>query len=71
MLLLYITQPSESTYIKTNIKAPGLRNKPIQSELDLTYKNRYVFHSISVKTTTVLLDICENHCSITMQLYYI
>eukprot|EP00611_Tribonema_gayanum_P002468 TRINITY_DN1183_c0_g1_i2.p1 TRINITY_DN1183_c0_g1~~TRINITY_DN1183_c0_g1_i2.p1 ORF type:complete len:524 (-),score=161.99 TRINITY_DN1183_c0_g1_i2:480-2051(-) len=34
-------QPDESTYLKTNIKAPGLRSRPIQSEMDLTYRNRY------------------------------
>ncbi|KAG5190661.1 glucose-6-phosphate 1-dehydrogenase, cytoplasmic isoform 2 [Tribonema minus] len=33
--------PDESTYLKTNIKAPGLRSRPIQSEMDLTYRNRY------------------------------
>lgn len=31
----------ESIYFKTNVKAPGLENRPIQSELDLSYGERY------------------------------
>lgn len=34
-------KPEESIYFKTNVKAPGLANKPIQSELDLSYSERY------------------------------
>eukprot|EP00752_Nemacystus_decipiens_P006079 g5487.t1 len=32
---------NESIYFKTNVKAPGLANTPIQSELDLSYGERY------------------------------
>lgn len=35
-------KPEESIYFKTNVKAPGLRSQPIQSELDLTYGDRYL-----------------------------
>lgn len=34
-------KPQESIYFKTNVKAPGLQSKPIQSELDLSYRQRY------------------------------
>lgn len=34
-------KPTEQIYFKTNVKAPGLANKPIQSELDLSYGERY------------------------------
>jgi glucose-6-phosphate 1-dehydrogenase len=34
-------QPEEALYLKTNVKAPGLRNKPTQAEMDLTYSHRY------------------------------
>lgn len=34
-------QPKEAIYLKTNVKAPGLRNTPTQAELDLTYHMRY------------------------------
>jgi glucose-6-phosphate 1-dehydrogenase len=34
-------QPKESIYMKTNVKAPGLRNAPVQAELDLSYHLRY------------------------------
>lgn len=34
-------KPEESIYFKTNVKAPGLANRPIQSELDLSYGERY------------------------------
>lgn len=33
--------PNESIYIRTNVKAPGLSTTPVQSELDLTYRDRY------------------------------
>ena len=34
-------KPEETIYFKTNVKAPGLSNRPIQSELDLTYGERF------------------------------
>mmetsp|Transcript_53496 Transcript_53496/g.93292 ORF Transcript_53496/g.93292 Transcript_53496/m.93292 type:complete len:723 (+) Transcript_53496:91-2259(+) len=34
-------QPDESVYMKINVKEPGLSAKPIQSEMDLSYKARY------------------------------
>mmetsp|Transcript_148141 Transcript_148141/g.258485 ORF Transcript_148141/g.258485 Transcript_148141/m.258485 type:complete len:693 (+) Transcript_148141:100-2178(+) len=34
-------QPDESVYMKINVKEPGLATKPIQSEMDLSYKARY------------------------------
>lgn len=34
-------KPEDQIYFKTNVKAPGLANTPIQSELDLSYGKRY------------------------------
>ena len=34
-------QPNEALFMRTNVKAPGLRQLPVQSELDLTYADRY------------------------------
>jgi glucose-6-phosphate 1-dehydrogenase len=34
-------QPDEAVYMKINVKEPGLATKPIQSEMDLSYKARY------------------------------
>ena len=34
-------QPHELVYMKVNVKRPGLSSGPIQSELDLTYANRF------------------------------
>jgi len=34
-------QPRESLFIRTSVKAPGLRQDVVQSELDLTYADRY------------------------------
>mmetsp|Transcript_45217 Transcript_45217/g.102383 ORF Transcript_45217/g.102383 Transcript_45217/m.102383 type:complete len:518 (-) Transcript_45217:42-1595(-) len=34
-------QPDEAVYMKVNVKEPGLASKPVQSELDLSYKSRY------------------------------
>ena len=42
-------QPKEAIYLKTNVKAPGLRSAPIQSELDLSYHSRYPDVSLSTK----------------------
>jgi glucose-6-phosphate 1-dehydrogenase len=34
-------QPDEAVYMKINVKEPGLATRPIQSEMDLSYKARY------------------------------
>ena len=34
-------QPNEAVFMRVNVKAPGLDSSAVQSELDLTYKNRY------------------------------
>eukprot|EP00928_Gymnodinium_smaydae_P000946 TRINITY_DN10346_c2_g1_i1.p1 TRINITY_DN10346_c2_g1~~TRINITY_DN10346_c2_g1_i1.p1 ORF type:complete len:564 (+),score=70.14 TRINITY_DN10346_c2_g1_i1:154-1845(+) len=34
-------QPDEAIYMKINVKEPGLSQTPIQSEMDLSYKERY------------------------------
>ena len=34
-------QPKEAIYMKTNVKAPGLKSQPTQAELDLSYHVRY------------------------------
>ncbi len=34
-------QPDEAVYLKVNVKTPGLSTEMIQSELDLTYAERY------------------------------
>jgi len=34
-------QPKEAIYMKASVKAPGLQSAPLQSELDLTYEQRF------------------------------
>mmetsp|Transcript_43939 Transcript_43939/g.71725 ORF Transcript_43939/g.71725 Transcript_43939/m.71725 type:complete len:548 (-) Transcript_43939:343-1986(-) len=34
-------QPEQAMYLKTNVKTPGLRTLPTQSELDLSYSQRF------------------------------
>ena len=34
-------QPNEAMYVKTMTKQPGMSFEPLESEMDLTYKNRY------------------------------
>jgi len=34
-------QPEEIVYMKVNVKTPGLENAPLQTELDLSYKQRF------------------------------
>lgn len=36
-------QPSEAVYLKVNLKTPGLTFDSTQSELDLSYKSRFMF----------------------------
>jgi 6-phosphogluconate dehydrogenase len=37
-------QPHEAVYMKTNVKSPGFRAKPIQSELEVNYDTRFFAH---------------------------
>ena len=47
-------QPEEAVYIKTNVKSPGLVTKPITSELDLSYKERYNVEIFDAYTRLIL-----------------
>jgi len=57
-------QPHEAIYVKTNVKSPGFKNKPIQSEMDLNYDTRY-FSSREQSNpdayTRLILDVLEGH----------
>ena len=39
--LVIRVQPNEAMYVKTMTKQPGMSFEPLESEMDLTYKNRY------------------------------
>ncbi|CAJ1954290.1 unnamed protein product [Cylindrotheca closterium] len=47
-------QPNEAVYIKTNVKKPVLATKPIMSELDLSYKERYDVELFDAYTRLIL-----------------
>jgi glucose-6-phosphate 1-dehydrogenase len=47
-------QPDEAVYVKTNVKSPGLATKPIVSELDLSYKERYDVELFDAYTRLIL-----------------
>jgi glucose-6-phosphate 1-dehydrogenase len=47
-------QPDEAVYCKTNVKSPGLATKPIVSELDLSYKDRYDVEIFDAYTRLIL-----------------
>lgn len=47
-------QPDEAVYVKTNVKSPGLATKPIVSELDLSYKERYDVEIFDAYTRLIL-----------------
>jgi hypothetical protein len=51
-------QPKEAIYMKTNVKAPGLRSAPTQSELDLSYHLRYPDVRPHVPVTVLPLCVC-------------
>ncbi|CAN0261586.1 unnamed protein product, partial [Phaeothamnion confervicola] len=50
-------QPSESVYLKTNVKLPGLANVPVQSELDLTYNRRFAGAYNPEAYTRLILEV--------------
>ncbi|CAM9698832.1 unnamed protein product [Ascophyllum nodosum] len=54
-------KPKESIYFKTNVKAPGLSSKPIQSELDLTYGERFPSLYNPDAYTRLVLEVLRGH----------
>jgi glucose-6-phosphate 1-dehydrogenase len=50
-------QPDEAIYCKINTKTPGLKNNMHETELDLTYGNRYDDVSIPDAYERLLLDV--------------
>ncbi|CAM9291808.1 unnamed protein product, partial [Chrysoparadoxa australica] len=50
-------QPSESIYLKANVKAPGLNSHLLQSELDLTYGTRYPDEYSPDAYTRLILEV--------------
>lgn len=61
--LVMLIQPSEAVYVKINTKTPGLNNHVLESELDLTYKDRYENLFIPEAYERLILDVVrgEHH----------
>lgn len=49
-------QPSEAMYLKLNTKTPGLQTRAIPTEMDLTYKRRFVDAKIPEAYESLILD---------------
>ncbi|KAI0303231.1 glucose-6-phosphate dehydrogenase [Russula brevipes] len=49
-------QPSEAVYLKLNTKAPGLYTRALPTEMDLTYKRRFVDSKIPEAYEALILD---------------
>lgn len=49
-------QPSEAVYMKLNTKMPGLSTRAMPTEMDLTYKRRFVDTSIPEAYESLILD---------------
>ena len=49
-------QPSEAVYMKLNTKTPGLYTRAMPTEMDLTYKRRFVDASIPEAYEALILD---------------
>lgn len=49
-------QPSEAMYLKLNTKTPGLKTRAIPTEMDLTYKRRFVDAKIPEAYESLILD---------------
>eukprot|EP00124_Ichthyophonus_hoferi_P004994 Ihof_evm3s633 gene=Ihof_evmTU3s633 len=50
-------QPDEAVYMKFNIKSPGLDSRPLQAELDVTYKSRFQEEDLPDAYERLLLDV--------------
>jgi len=53
-------QPDEAIYFKTNVKTPGFSTKPLQSELEVNYSERFDMKNSSVipdSYTRLILDV--------------
>ncbi|KAI8088882.1 glucose-6-phosphate 1-dehydrogenase [Halteromyces radiatus] len=53
-------QPKESVYMKFNSKQPGLSYQTIQTDLDLSYHNRYTDLAIPDAYESLILDVLRN-----------
>ncbi|CAO3651860.1 unnamed protein product [Cunninghamella blakesleeana] len=53
-------QPNESVYMKFNSKHPGLSYQTIQTDLDLSYHDRYTDLSIPDAYESLILDVLRN-----------
>lgn len=49
-------QPSEAVYLKLNTKTPGLYTRAIPTEMDLTYKRRFLEAKIPEAYESLILD---------------
>ncbi|KAN0126979.1 glucose-6-P dehydrogenase [Russula decolorans] len=49
-------QPSEAVYLKLNTKVPGLYTRALPTEMDLTYKRRFVENKIPEAYEALILD---------------
>lgn len=58
--LVMRVQPKEAVYIKFNNKQPGLSYQTIQSDLDLSYHNRYTDMAIPDAYESLILDVLRN-----------
>ncbi|KAI8884462.1 glucose-6-phosphate dehydrogenase [Backusella circina FSU 941] len=58
--LVMRVQPDEAVYIKFNNKMPGLSYQTIQTELDLTYQQRYTDLTIPDAYESLILDVLRN-----------
>jgi glucose-6-phosphate 1-dehydrogenase len=59
--LVFRVQPDEAVYLKIVSKDPGLSNKRIATELDLTYKHRYAAMLPEAYTVLILDAIRGDH----------
>lgn len=57
-------QPHEAIYVKTNVKSPGFKNKPIQTDMDLNYDSRFFLNSKQSNPdayTRLILDVLQGN----------
>uniref|UniRef100_A0A8C6UDG4 Glucose-6-phosphate 1-dehydrogenase n=1 Tax=Neogobius melanostomus TaxID=47308 RepID=A0A8C6UDG4_9GOBI len=59
--LVVRVQPNEAIYLKMMTKSPGVHFSPVETELDLTYKNRYKNVKLPDAYERLILDVfCGN-----------
>ena len=55
--LVIRVQPNDAIYFKCNVKTPGFRTSPLETDMDLTYQDKFTELSSPDAYTRLILDV--------------